>query len=386
MHLTLVTETFAPEVNGVAMTLMRWCSGLAQRGHTVTVIRPRQKSDPAGIRNLAPTPAVPWEQVLVRGAPLPGYHGLQFGFPCGSMLRRSWNKARPDVVHVATEGPLGWSAVQVAKRMRIPVVSSFHTNFHSYGKHYGVGRLESIGLRYLTWLHNQTVATFVPTHEMRATLRHDGLKGVRVLARGVDTRLYHPGRRNQALRASWGVTAEDRVVGYVGRLAPEKNIKLAVRAYEAMARQQTGKIRLVLVGDGPSRAALEKSHPDFMFCGMQRGTALAEHYASLDLLLFPSITETFGNVVTEAMASGLTVVAFDYAAAHRHITHDINGLLAPFNDGERFVSLATEAVKNPARILAMGLAAQQTAKRLSWDRVVLKYERLLTQVSGCSNR
>ncbi len=387
MRVTLVTETFAPEVNGVAMTLMRWSCGLAQRGHDFTVIRPRQKSDPksngAGSRHanvIEPTTEVPLTQVLVGGAPLPGYQGLQFGFPAGGLLKRQWRLQRPDVVHVATEGPLGWSAVHTARRMNIPVVSSFHTNFHSYGKHYGVGRLETVGLRYLTWLHNQTAATFVPTHEMRTTLRHDGLHGVRVLARGVDTALYHPGRRRDDLRQSWGVGADgadELVIGYVGRLAPEKNIKLAVRAYQAMVGRTQARLRFVLVGDGPSRAALQKEHPDFVFCGMQRGAALAEHYASLDLLLFPSITETFGNVVTEAMAGGVTVLAFDYAAAHRHIVHERNGLLAPFNDAQRFVHLAEQAITQPDQLRRMGQQAQQTAQRISWVRVVDKYERML---------
>ncbi len=392
MRLTLVTETFAPEVNGVAMTLMRWSCGLAQRGHAFTVVRPRQKSDPRNngaaqqnIHVIEPTDELPLTQMLVGGAPLPGYQGLQFGFPAGGFLKRQWRLQRPDVVHVATEGPLGWSAVHTARRMKIPVVSSFHTNFHSYGKHYGIGRLETVGLRYLTWLHNQTAATFVPTHEMRSTLRHDGLHGVRVLARGVDTTLYHPGRRSDGLRHGWGVAgqsastddATDFVVGYVGRLAPEKNIKLAVRAYQGMVGRTAGRLRFVLVGDGPSRATLQKEHPDFIFCGMQRGPALAEHYASLDLLLFPSITETFGNVVTEAMASGVPVVAFDYAAAHRHIVHEHNGLLAPFNDAQQFVHLSEQAITQADQLRRMGALAHTTAQRISWSRVVDKYERML---------
>src|SRR5439155_728251 len=320
--------------NGVAMTLARLVDGLRSRGHAVSVVRPRQRVDRRG-------PLRDPEEFLVHGAPLPGYGGLQIGLPAAGALRRHWTRHRPDVVYVATEGPLGWSAVRAATRLRLPVVSGFHTNFHSYAKHYHAGWIVRVVAGYLRRFHNRTTATVVATADLRARLNALGFTNLSVLGRGVDSGLFTPERRCAALRAAWGVSEHDTVALYVGRIAPEKNLELAVEAYRAMQRVG-GARRFVLVGDGPQRAALQKRHPDLVFCGAIIGEQLAAHYASADVFLFPSETETFGNVVLEAMASGLALVAYDYAAARMHVTHGETGVLIPYGQAAAFVAGAAE--------------------------------------------
>ena len=225
--------------------------------------------------------------------------------------------------------------------------SGFHTNFADYAGHYRLGWLAPVVLGYLRRLHNRTRGTLVASAELRRRLLGIGFNGVHVLGRGVDGELFDPARRSARLRATWGAGSTDLVALYVGRLAPEKNVPLAVEAYRAMQRVQSA-ARCVIVGDGPLRGELEKAHPDLVFCGMRTGTDLAAHYASADVFLFPSETETFGNVTLEAMASGLVVVAYDYAAARIHVAHGESGALVPRGDARAFVEGAAALARRPA--------------------------------------
>jgi len=282
------------------MTLARCAEGLRSLGNSISVIRPR--------RHLFDRSARKYDPTLVRSLPFPGYSGVRVGLPAGGSLLRCWTERRPDAVYVATEGPLGWSAVSAARRLRIPVFSGFHTNFHTFSEHYHIGWLSGLIYRYLIAFHNRTAGTFVATGDLRSDLEARGVKNVSVLGRGVDSRLFTPERRSAALRRAWRASDADLVALYVGRVAMEKNLALAIASYRAMQRLKPG-IRFVIVGDGPERAPLQKSNPDLIFCGTHTGESLAERYASADIFLFPSETETFGNVTLEAMASGLAVVA-----------------------------------------------------------------------------
>ena len=370
LRVAVVTETYPPEVNGVAMTLGRMVAALQARNHQVQLIRPRQSASDAAVvqTNL--------EEILKRGVPIPRYDSLRVGLPARQGLIRLWQARRPDVVQVVTEGPLGWSALSAAHRLRIPAASEFHTNFHSYSRYYGVGWLKKPIAAYLRKFHNKAQVTMVPTREMQEAMVAVGYRNVRVVARGVDTVLFSPARRSQALRRSWGLAGDETIALYVGRLAPEKNLPVVLQAFAAV-RQRNPAARLVLVGDGPERAALERRYPEHVFAGMRIGEDLARYYASADLFLFASLTETFGNVTLEAMASGLAVVAFDYAAGREHIRNGENGLLAGFGDSDAFVALAAGLVRTPARSRALGLAARASAETVSWEQVHDALERVL---------
>jgi glycosyltransferase involved in cell wall biosynthesis len=305
----------------------------------------------------------------MRGLPIPRYPQLKMGLPSKRALIRLWSAQRPDVVHIVTEGPLGWSALQAATHLKLPMVSDFRTNFHAYSRHYGVGWLRTPVMAYLRKFHNRTASTMVPTESLRRELADAGFKRLRVVARGVDTRLFDPLKRSDDLRASWGAGPGTMVALCVGRLAPEKNLGAVLEAVEAM-RASDPQVRLVFVGDGPERARLMQRCPDAVFAGLRRGDDLAAHYASADVFLFPSMTETFGNVVPEAMASGLAVVAFDHAAAGQLVKSGENGLLAKLDDSQAFCAAArTLAGKLPdARV--MGAQARAAMSRLDWGRIV----------------
>ncbi len=371
LRVAVVTETYPPEVNGVAATISRVVEGLHAAGHELQLLRPRQGQDKPGA-DLAEQDER-FAEVLMRSLPIPRYPQLRMGLPAKRALLQQWTAKRPDVVHIVTEGPLGYSALQAATQLKLPVVSDFRTNFQAYSQHYGIAWLRAPILAYLRKFHNRTACTMVPTDGLRGELMLAGFKNLRVVSRGVDTRLFDPSRRNAALRASWGVGANDLVALCVGRLAPEKNLNLLVDAFAAL-RARDPRAKLVLVGDGPLRAALQQRCPEAVFSGVQRGENLAAHYASADLFLFPSVTETFGNVLPEAMASGLAVVAYDYAAGRQLVRHGDNGLLVSFDDGAAFCAAAERLAGQLGWVRAMGAQGRITARRQDWASIVERVE------------
>lgn len=374
LHITLITETYAPEINGVANTLSRLCDGLRLRGHRVEVIRPRQNDDePRGNGE---------DLMLCRGWPIPGYPGLQWGQSSMHKLLRRWQRNRPDVLYIATEGPLGLSALRAARRLRIAIVSGFHTNFQQYTRQYGLGFITRLLTSYLRWFHNRSNATLVPSVSQKIELERRGFERLALLSRGVDCQLFHPSRRSAFLRESWGLEPGDTAVLHVGRLAPEKNLGVLKATFDSLTSAYPDKrLRLVIVGDGPVRATLQEQMPDALFCGTQRGEALATHYASGDLFLFPSMTETFGNVVLEALASGLGVVAYDEAAAAQHIRHGHNGAVAMPGDEEGFIDAARWMLENEENLRRVRLNARQHASRQGWAGIIESFERYLRTAS-----
>ena len=312
----------------------------------------------------------------MRGLPIPRYPTCKHG-PAGEAARWSGcgRSRRPDVVHIVTEGPLGWSALQAAEKLKLPVVSDFRTNFHAYSAHYGVGWLKKPILAYLRKFHNRTlVHDGADRGDARASSPRSASSGLRVIARGVDTRAVRsgaaqrgaarelgrrPGRPGAALRRPPGGGEEP------GR---------ARRCLRGGARRAPTR-SLVLVGDGPARARCRRASREAVFAGTRSGEDLAAHYASADLFLFPSLTETFGNVTLEAMASGLAVVAFDYAGAAAVIRHGENGLLVPFGDGAAFGCAGRALAADPLRVRQLGAHARREApgaagssSRPSWRR------------------
>jgi glycosyltransferase involved in cell wall biosynthesis len=222
-----------------------------------------------------------------------------------------------------------------------------------------------------------------PTTTLVNSLTRAKVAGARLLGRGVDTALFNPERRSDALRAEWGAGPNDLVVLNVGRLAPEKNLKLAASAFTAIAAQQPG-ARMVWVGDGPSRAGLEKHHPQHVFTGSRHGEDLARCYASADIFLFPSLTETYGNVVPEAMASGLAVVAYHDAAAAELITSGENGLTATAGKAQAFIDAACRMANEPDLRQHCRNHARQRVTPISWDSVIGEFESVLQAASNGS--
>lgn len=370
MRYAIVTETYPPEINGVALTVQAKEQGLRNRGHEVDVVRPRQTAGQV---------AAPHE-LLTRSAQIPRYPGMRFGFPSHRALRKLWTERRPDAIYIATEGPLGWSAMRTARKLGIPVASGFHTRFDEYTRDYGVGFLQPLALAWMRRFHNASDATLVPTCELADFLRGERFGDVVHQPRAVDTRRFDPARRSQALRDGWGVAPDGLAAIYLGRIAAEKNLPLAVRAFRELQRERPD-AKFVWVGEGPELAGIREANPDFVFCGLRRGDDLAAHFASADLFVFPSHSETFGNVTIEAMASGVATVAFRYGAAREHIVDGASGVAIEGQDDDAFVAAVRRlGLDNDAR-RAMGAAARLAVAKLRPAQVSADFDELLQRIA-----
>ncbi|HET9023218.1 MAG TPA: glycosyltransferase family 1 protein [Burkholderiaceae bacterium] len=372
MHIAYVTETYPPELNGVALTVARLVRGLRARGHAVQLIRPRQSGEAERDSE---------DEWRAPGIPIPMYTALRIGMPVVGGLAERWSRRRPDLVHVATEGPLGWAAVRAARLAGIPVTSDFRTNFDEYSAHYGFGWMSGAVRAYLRYFHNATDRTLVPTPSVRLALARKGYERLDVIGRGVDCQLFSPAWRSETLRAAWGVADGAPVLLYVGRLASEKNVPLAFRAYEAVRARVPG-ARMVVVGDGPLRGRLQQQSPDAIFVGQKSGNALAQHYASADIFLFPSSTETFGNVTLEALASALLVVAFRSGAAALHIEDCASGVLVDSGDEQGFIAGACALAQQFRWLGPMRRSARDSALQATWDAVLARFETFLVAAAN----
>jgi glycosyltransferase involved in cell wall biosynthesis len=247
-------------------------------------------------------------------------------------------------------------------------------------RHYGFALLGRTALAWLRYVHNRTRRTFVPTRELCTELSQLGFNDVAVLSRGVDTHQFDPARRSAELRQRWGASAGDPVVLHVGRMAAEKNYPLLFQAFAAM-RTANPRCRFVLVGDGPLRREFERALPHGIFVGFVPRAELATHYASADIYIHASLTETFGNVLTEAMSSGLAVAGFDYAAARQFVRNGENGLSVPCEQPEALIAAAVQLASSTALRTTLRSTARKTVEPQSWERVIGRFESDLLEIA-----
>ena len=374
LKIAIVTETWPPEINGVALSLLQLCKGLQQQGHKILLVRPQQ--------SLKCEEFSPNKECLVIAQTLPKYPGLQFGWPQYLKVSKALAGFSPDVVHIVTEGPLGLTALQAAKARNIPVSSGFHSPFQDFSRFFDLAFLLKPIQGYLRWFHNSTDMTCVPSKDTEKALRGFGITcPLSIVGRGVDTEKFSPQYRCQKLRESWHAGDDTTVMLYVGRLSPEKEIHLLIQSYAAMQRMQHRKFKLVIVGDGPDRTRLEQmaENCEVVFTGSLTGKNLATAYASADVFVFASQVETFGNVVLEAMASGLPVVAYDYACASQYVEHGVSGWLSPLGQVNTFIQTLYQL---PARseLKQKGIHALKHVKQSGWQQPVYQMEQALYQV------
>jgi len=363
MRIAYVTETYPPELNGVSLTVERTVRFLRASGHNVELIRPRQPGEAELDAN---------DELRTVGWPIPVYREMRFGVSRIAPLVRRFRATMPELVHLATPGPLAWAALAAARALGIATTSDFRTNFHQYSRYYGLGALATPALGLLRRFHNLTQQTFVPTRATARELRAFGFHNLTTIGRGVDAVRFAPARRSAELRRQWRAETAP-VLLMVGRVAPEKNVALGLRAFERARLARPG-LRMVVVGDGPALGRMRAAHPDAHFAGVQRGAALAAHYASADLFLFPSLTDTFGNVVLEALASALPVVSFNVAAAAEHVDENVSGRLVAAGDDAAFIAAVTALTARGVSLDPMRAAAVAAAKRASWPEVLARFE------------
>ncbi|CAN5663041.1 glycosyltransferase family 1 protein [soil metagenome] len=365
MRVALFTDTYPPQVNGVARTLARLVLHLGEQGHEVGVITTRGRG--------AALNGVPGSVFELRlpGVPVPVYPELLLTRWPRGQERRTLEAFDPDVVHCATESVLGWWGRRWALRSGRPLVTSFHTNFPAYAAGYGLGPAAGATWHLLRRFHAPALRTLAPSHETVADLASHGFHPrLDVWSRGVDAAHFHPDRRCEALRERMAPGA-DILILYVGRLAPEKRLALLLEAFPLVRARASMDVALVLVGGGPMEVDIRKAaRPGVHLAGYRTGADLARAYASADLFAFPSDTETFGNVVLEAMASGLPVVGVDRGGVRDTIVPGVTGYRTPPGEVEPFAGAMLELVEHPLLRTRLGTRARVEAESRTWPRIL----------------
>jgi glycosyltransferase involved in cell wall biosynthesis len=300
-------------------------------------------------------------------APVPFRSEYRLALGLTPALRRRLEAFDPDLIHIATPDLLGHQALAFAQAWRRPVVASYHTRYEAYLKDYGLAFLEDFVTARLKRFYGACDEVYAPSPSMAERLIADGFAGnIHLWERGVDTERFDPARRSTAFRASLGVHDETPVIAFVGRLVREKRIDTFA---EVVARLTAAGVahRVLIVGGGPDRAMLERWLPDAVLTGFLGGDALATAYASADIFLFPSDTETFGAVTLEAMASGLAAVCADATGSRCLVEPGVTGFLAPAGDADAFFAPVAALARDPALRRAMGEAARACSLGFSWD-------------------
>jgi glycosyltransferase involved in cell wall biosynthesis len=361
MRVTLVTETYFPQVNGVSRTLGQLVRVLTEAGDAVQLIHP-DYGEPPGFEH----------HRLVRSVTLPFYRELYLPLPPFGGIFRAIDDFGPDLVHIATEATLGLAALRHVRRRKIPTVSSFHTNFDQYTAHYRVGWASGTIWRYLRWFHNRTLETYAPSRATIAMLEARGFERLVLWPRGVDGTLFRPDRPGRArVREALGFGPEHVVIGHVSRIAAEKNVNYLADALERVEVLRPN-ARVLIVGDGPARPDLERRlGGSARFVGYRSGEDLADHYAAADLFAFASLTETFGNVILEAMASGLPVVAVRAGGPGDTVGDGQTGfLIEPDAPPDRFADALIRLVDEADLRRRMADAARAYAESQTWDAIM----------------
>ncbi|WP_433080276.1 glycosyltransferase family 4 protein [Dactylosporangium sp. CA-052675] len=357
MRIAIVTESFPPDVNGVAHSVVRVAEHLVARGHEPLVIAPQPSSAARSV-----TGSFPYQIIRVPSVATPGYGSFRLGLP-SRRLAAALRAHRTDLVHLASPFVLGARGMTVAASLGLPTVAVYQTDVPAYARLYYRSNLgESAAWRWLRHIHNAADRTLAPSTAAATALHGHGIERVWLWRRGVDAARFDPGHRSTALRRA--VAAEGQViVGYVGRLAVEKRVDLL-----APVSRIPG-VRVVVVGDGPARANLERAMPDAVFLGERRGDQLARIFASLDLFVHTGPFETFGQTIQEALASGVPVVAPAQGGPLDLVDDGRTGLLVPPGDATSLVSAVTELVQDDERRLAMGVAARVAVASRTWAAV-----------------
>lgn len=358
MRIALVTENFLPKLDGVTRTLAMALEHFQRRGHQAIELGPD-----GGPRRYAGA-----RVFGAPGAPIPFYPELRFLLPTPRLEQRL-ARFRPDVTHVVDPALLGAAGIGWAKRLGAPVVSTYHTNLAAYCSHYHLSALVEPLWAYRRFLHNQCAVTLAPSRSTASELQRRGFERVGLWGRGVESDLFTPEQRSREWRRDLTGDADAPVALYTGRLAQEKNLGALLLAMDAIERAGGW---LVLVGDGPARAELELALAGrrARFTGYLRGEDLARAYASADVFVFPSLTETYGQVIVEAMASGLPVVAYDAEGVRDSVEHGRTGLLAPAGNRDAFTWAVTRVLGDATLRASLGAAAREWAARQEWPVIL----------------
>lgn len=361
MRIAIFSEVYWPMVSGVSGTLQRLAAGLESRGDAVRVYTAAYDLPP-GRPDLPTVHRSP-------ARPLFLYPDVNWAFARIPDVTADLRRFSPDLVHVATEFAMGTAGVVAARRIGAPIVASAHTDYERYAARYGLQWLMPAGWGYLRWFYGQAARVFCPSVQYERHLHERGVRHTGIWSRGVDTELFHPRYRTAAFRAEFGIAGDAPLVVYVGRLAREKNLNLLLDAWRVVRRAHR-RAELVLVGGGPLEEEIRAAAlPGVHLAGIRTGRALAEAYAGADLFAFPSTTETFGNVLLEAMAAGVPALAAAAGGVLDFAMHGENAWLVAPDDEAALGAGLVRLLSDGALRRALAIGGRRTAESRRWDLI-----------------
>ncbi|PLR85572.1 glycosyltransferase family 1 protein [Bacillus canaveralius] len=368
MKIAIFTDTYDPDINGVARTLKRFTNYLSDQNITFKIFAPKTQTGEYVSDHIHRFKSLPFFI----------YPECRLAFPNLLHLKSELEHFSPDLIHVATPFNIGLCGIYYAKKLNIPLVGSYHTNFDYYLQFYNLEFLSTIVWKYMNWFHRPFKKLFVPSPETLNQLKRHGFTNLEIWGRGVDCQLFHPHYDKLKVRKNYGIKRK-YLLTYVGRLAPEKDLQTLLATAHILPAQISGQIQWLIIGDGPLREDLESEAPDNMlFTGYLKGQDLAEVYSASDLFVFPSPTETFGNVVLEALASGTPVVGADSGGVKNIIQEGVTGNLCTPGNAQEFANAITQLIKNDSLRTQMGFEGRKYALTQSWDTI---FEHLLWSYS-----
>jgi phosphatidylinositol alpha 1,6-mannosyltransferase len=374
MRIALFSEVYWPMVSGVGVTLRRLSEALTARGHRVRVYSasyplPDGNADRPEVHR---SPSVP----------LFLYPDVQWAFPRFRGVLEDVERFRPDVVHVATEFAMGVTGLKVARQLGLPVVASAHTDYEKYAARYGLDWMMGAGWRYLRWFYRQANVVLSPSGVYERHLNARGIGNTGIWSRGVDTEIFSPRYRSEAFRQSLGIRPTDLLVTYVGRIAREKDLDLLVRAWEMLGRRRDAS--LLLIGKGPMEVEIRRLDiPGIILGGLRQNRDLSVAYASSDVFAFPSTTETFGNVLLEAMSSGLPCLAAAAGGVVEFTSHGANSWLVEPHSPEAIAQGLERLLEDQDLRRGLGAGGRRTAFDRDWDSI---YDGLLSEYESAGAR
>lgn len=371
MRVALFSEVYWPMVSGVSLTVQRTAEGLRERGHAVRVY--------SASYDLAPGETDRPEVHRSPSRPFFISPEVQWAFPRRHGIRDDLARFRPDLAHLATEFPIGLAGLRAARDLGVPIIASSHTDYERYATRYGLAWAVAAGWRYLRWFYGHATRVLCPSLAYETHLHARGVRHTALWSRGVDATQFNPCHRSEAWRRSLGVGPGDLLVTYVGRIAPEKGIDVLLDAWTLLAEWRD-RARLVFVGSGLTEAEIaRRGLPGVRVAGFRRNAELSAAYASADLFVLPSATETFGNVLLEAMASGLPCVAAAAGGPLDLVEHGWNGWLVRPHDPPALAHALRTLLEDGGQRRRLARAARATAEARSWDAVhdglIAEYER-----------
>ncbi|MFK3958036.1 glycosyltransferase family 4 protein [Guptibacillus hwajinpoensis] len=372
MKLALFTDTYYPQVNGVSRTLGKLTRYMDRQHVDYMLFAPNcQEDDDLFSSNIHRFTSMKFFL----------YPECRIALPNLSLIRNQLQDFQPDLLHVATPFNIGMCGLHYGKKNNIPMVASYHTNFDDYLKHYHLEWLSPFMWKYLTWFHQPFSTTFIPSNETRNRLKGKGFKNLKLWRRGVDCEQYSPIRKNHSLRERYNIQ-EKYILLFVSRLAPEKNLETLQKIMWKLPEQLKQQTRWLIVGDGPALPHIQENVPNNVtLTGYKEGKELAELYATSDLFIFPSATETFGNVALESLASGTPVIAANAGGLSDVVTGERNGLFCSPYKEEEYIHAINRLLSDDTERRMMGYEGRRYALTQSWDaifgRLVEDYEKTI---------